>query len=199
MTRKIQISESDLYNIIKQVLIEQEQEKEVWITDEDEFISRLDGVFDGNYEKFTKVHNKHYGKIVVKGNLNLRSTQITSLPDNLYVEGYLNLYNCKNLTSLPDNLHVKDDLNLYGTPIESLPDNLHVGGGLNLYGCKNLTSLPDNLHVEGSLYLANTPIKSLPDNLVVKGTIYINRTPLNDNNELVKEYKAKGYYFYRHQ
>jgi hypothetical protein len=47
--------------------------------------------------------------------------------------------------------------------------------------------------VGSSLYLENTPITSLPENLVVKDTIDIYRTPLNDNDELVKEYKAKGY------
>ena len=157
MIKKIKISESDLYEIIKRVLIEQEQEqeKEVWITNQDEFKSRLDDVFDGNSEKFTKVHNKHYGKIVVKGYLYLR-----------------------------------------GTPIESLPDNLHVGGGLFLSDTP-IESLPDNLHVWGDLDLANTPITSLPDNLVVGDDtmICIYGTPLNDNDELVKEYEAKGYKF----
>jgi hypothetical protein len=71
---------------------------------------------------------------------------------------------------------VEGDLNLIGTPITSLPDNLHVGG---------------------SLELRETPITSLPDNLVVKGRIFIYGTPLNDNDELVKEYMAKGYKFYR--
>jgi hypothetical protein len=32
---------------------------------------------------------------------------------------------------------------------------------------------------------------------VVKGRIFIYGTPLNDNDELVKEYMAKGYKFYR--
>ena len=155
--RKIQISESDLYEIIKRVLIEQEQEKEkeVWITDQDDFESRLFDVFNGNSEKFTKAHNKHYSKIVVKGYLNLERTPITSLPDNLHVEG---------------------DLDLIGSPI---------------------TSLPDNLHVRGWLDLRDTPITSLPDNLVVKKIIYIHGSPLNDNDELIEEYEAKGYGFER--
>jgi hypothetical protein len=79
---------------------------------------------------------------------------------------------CKNLTSLGDNLHVVGSLYLSRTPITSLPDNFSVGG---------------------ELHLAGTQITSLPDNLVVKGYIYIYGTPLNDNDELVKEYEAKGY------
>jgi hypothetical protein len=63
--------------------------------------------------------------------------------------------------------------------------------------CENLISLGNNLSVEGNLRLSYTPIEYLPDNLVVKGYIYIYRTPLNDNDELVKEYMAKGYKFHR--
>ena len=110
--KKIKISESDLYNIIKQVLLEQEEEDEnVWNTDAEDFKFRLFKAFDGISEKFAKYHNKYYDKIVVDG-----------------------------------------DLVLYGTPITSLPDNLKV-----------------------------------------KGYIYIYRTPLKQNDELVKEYEAKGY------
>jgi len=236
MVKKIKITESDLYNIIKQVLLEQEEEENIWYTDAEEFEFRLFKAFDGISEKFAKYHNKYYDKIVVDGSLDLRRTQITSLPDNLHVGGDLNLVGCKNLTSLPDNLSVEGYLDLYGTPITSLPDNLHVGGNLdlsetpitslpdnlhvggNLYLSETpitslgdnlsvggyldlegtqITSLPDNLSVEGNLFLQETPIEYLPDNLVVKGYIYIYRTPLNDNDELVKEYMAKGYKFHR--
>jgi len=150
--KKIKITESDLYNIIRRVLLEQEKEEEkVWYTNHEEFKFRLFKAFDGNSEKFAKYHNKYYDKIVVDGSLDLRRTQITSLPDNL-----------------------------------------HVGGSLYLNGTL-ITSLPDNLHVGGWLGLSKTPITSLPDNLKVKGYIYIYRTPLNDNDELVREYEAKGY------
>ena len=88
--------------------------------------------------------------IDVRGNLDLRGTQITSLPDNLSVKGYLNLR---------------------GTNITSLPDNLNVGGCLYLEGTK-ITSLPDNLNVGGCLYLEGTKITSLPDSLSIKREIY---------------------------
>jgi hypothetical protein len=51
--------------------------------------------------------------------------------------------------------------------------------------------------VGGYLDLRRTPITSLGDNLAVKGIVYIYKTPLNDNDELVREYMAKGYKFYR--
>ena len=215
--KKIKISESDLYNIIKQVLLEQEEEENVWYTDTEEFEFRLFKAFDGDSEKFAKYHNKFYDKIVVDGsldfagrnqitilpdnlsvvdNLDLRLTPIISLGDNLFVRGNLDLYHCKNLASLPDNLSVGGWLYLNGTPITSLPDNLHVGGNLDLAGTQ-ITSLPDNLHVGGYLNLIGTKITSLPDNLYVTDAIFIYGTPLNDNDELVREYMAKGYKFYR--
>ena len=172
--KKIKITESDLYNIIKQVLLEQEEEN-VWYTDEEEFKFRFFKAFDGNSEKFAKYHNKFYDKIVVDGDLYLSRTPITSLPDNLHVGG---------------------DLDLRGTPITSLPDNLSVGGSLDLRRTQ-ITSLGDNLSVGGSLYLIGTPIEYLPDNLAVKEKIYIYGTPLNQNDKLVNKYMAKGYKFHR--
>jgi hypothetical protein len=67
-----------------------------------------------------------------QGDLNLRDTPIQSLPDNLTVNGNLNLFHCKNLKSLPDNLTVGGSLDLNDTSIQSLPDNLTVGGSLYL-------------------------------------------------------------------
>ncbi len=59
---------------------------------------------------------------------------VYNLPDNLEVEGNLNLRNT-DITSLPDNLIVKGDLYLENTNITSLPDNLKVGD--NIYISKN--------------------------------------------------------------
>jgi hypothetical protein len=75
------------------------------------------------------------------------------------------------ITSLPDNLSVNGNLWLDNTPITSLPDNLTVYGHLDLTNTP-ITSLPDNLRVEGNLWLRNTLITSLPDNLRVEGRIY---------------------------
>ncbi len=190
--KKIKITESDLYEIIKQVLLEQEEEENVWNTDAEDFKFRLFKAFDGDSEKFAKYHNKFYEKIVVNGSLGLYETPITSLPDNLFVGGYLNL-SYTPITSLPDNLHVGGYLDLSGCKnLTSLGDNLSVGGSLELRETQ-ITSLPDNLSVRGSLHLRETPITSLPDNLVVKGKIFIYGTPLDQNDKLVKKYMAKGY------
>ena len=70
---------------------------------------------------------QQYIKNGSKDDLNISNTPITSLPDNLTVDGSLYLYNTP-ITSLPINLTVGGDLNLSNTKITSLPNNLRVGG-----------------------------------------------------------------------
>ena len=93
------------------------------------------------------------------GNLYLSGTEITELPDNLTVGGWLDLS---------------------GTEITELPDNLTVGGDLYLSGTK-ITELPDNLTVGGNLYPSGTKITELPDNLTVGGDILINWDTVTGN------------------
>ena len=110
------------------------------------------------------------------GNLDLRYSDVTSLPNGLAVEGNLCL-NYTPITSLPDNLTVGGSLWLNYTPITSLPDNLTVGGWLDLRDTK-ITSLPDNLTVVGSLGLSGTKITTLPDNLTVGGSLGLSGTKI---------------------
>ncbi len=77
--------------------------------------------------------------LTVGGDLDLRGTNISSLPDNLTVGGGLWLEGT-NISSLPDNLTVGGGLWLRGTNISSLPDNLTVGGGLDLRGTNIIKS-----------------------------------------------------------
>jgi hypothetical protein len=91
-------------------------------------------------------------------------------------EGDLDLYSTP-IQSLPDNLSVGGSLDLGNTPIQSLPDNLSVGGGLDLRDTP-IQTLPDNLSVGGDLDLRYTQIQTLPDNLNVGGDLYIRTTPL---------------------
>ena len=106
-----------------------------------------------------------------KSDLFLVNTNITKLPNNLTVNGWLDLRNT-NITKLPDNLTVHGYLNLTNINITKLPDNLTVNGSLILTNT-NITELPDNLTVYGNLYLDNTNITKLPDNLKVKDNIRI--------------------------
>ena len=112
--------------------------------------------------------------LVVEGYLDLDGASITSLPDNLTVGGYLDIRGTK-ITSLPDNLTVGDYLDIRGTKITSLPDNLIVGGLLNIEGTR-ITHIPNDLVVGGSLDLRGTDITSLPDDLTVGGVLDIRYT-----------------------
>ena len=114
--------------------------------------------------------------------LELNNSNIKKLPNDLYVEGVLNLRNCQDLTKLPDKLYVEGDLFLSDcNQLRRLPDNLYFYGALDLRGCHYLTELPDNLYVKGSLGLDWTNITELPNNLYVGINLYINDTPLAKN------------------
>ena len=67
-------------------------------------------------------------------NLGISSNKYTIDKDfNIKVKESLDLKGT-NITSLPDNLSVGENLGLKGTNITSLPDNLSVGGWLDLNG-----------------------------------------------------------------
>ena len=138
----------------------------------DDIQYRHNSFLDLRNTNITKLPNDLY----IDGNFNLRGcNQITELPNKLFVGGYLSLLNCKQITELPDGIHVGGDLNLSGTNITKLPDNLYVGGGLDLIDCKRLTELPNNLYVEYGVYIEGTPLvqkysdKEIKDIVTSKG------------------------------
>ena len=130
-----------------------------------------------NHLVVTQKKIQQYIKDGSKGDLNLSSTPITSLPDNLkYVGGDLNLIGSK-IISLPDDLEVKGHLDLSYTSITSLPNNLKVGNSLHL-DYSEIKSLQDNLKVGRGLWILDTPLEDKYSdeeirNLAnIKGTIY---------------------------
>ena len=107
------------------------------------------------------------------GSLDLSDTDITKLPNDLYIDGYLFLNNCDELTELPSNLHVEAYLSLKGCEnITELPNKLYVGSYLDLE-YSGIKSLPEGLEVGGDLYLDSTNIKFLPKGLKVGGTLVL--------------------------
>jgi len=52
--------------------------------------------------------------MIIKGNLDLRNSNIESLGELTQVNGYLNLFECKDLKSLGNIKKIKDALVLYG-------------------------------------------------------------------------------------
>ena len=111
-----------------------------------------------------------------RGNLDLRETPITSLPQGLTVGGNLDPRETPS-TSLPQGLTVGRSLWIIGTPITSLPEGLTVGGSLDLRETP-ITSLPQGLTVGENLWLGGTQITSLPQGLTVGGCIWLGETPI---------------------
>jgi hypothetical protein len=89
--------------------------------------------------------------------LDLSITNLTKLPNDLYVEGSLNLIDCPQLTKLPNKLYVGEDLYLKNSNITKLPDNLYVGESLMITGT-NIKEIPNKLYVGWNLYIENTPL-----------------------------------------
>ncbi len=95
--------------------------------------------------------------------------------NTLVVKDNLDLFGSP-ITSLPEGLKVGGNLDLYGSSITSLPKGLEVGGHLSLSETP-ITSLPEGLKVRGNLYLSKTSITSLTrdDFMEIGGKIFINK------------------------
>ena len=109
------------------------------------------------------------------GMLDLSNTNISKLPNDLYVRGSLRLTACKQITKLPD--------------------KLYVTGYLDLSNCKQLTELPNNLYVRHTFWLDDSNIAEIPDNLYVGGSLYMANTPLANkytNEEIYEMIKLRG-------
>jgi hypothetical protein len=104
----------------------------------------------------------------------LSGSSIAVLPDNLTVEGDLNLSNTR-ITRLPVDLKVHGSLMLSGTKIAELSPGLEVRGSLNLSGT-NITSLPQGMKIT-TLDLSGSRITQLPPGMVVD-TLKMNNTAI---------------------
>ena len=90
--------------------------------------------------------------------LDLSDSNITKLPDDLYVAGLLNVRNSK-LIETPFHLYVVNTLILsYNKELIKISDKTHVGYDLDLRGCIKLRELPNDLFVGHDLYIQETPL-----------------------------------------
>lgn len=112
------------------------------------------------------------------GDLFLENSEIKTLPDNLEVDGFLNL-SFSQITELPSNLKLHGGLYLENTRIKSLPSTLtRVPGDLNLINSE-VETLPDNLKVDGWLDLRNSNIRELPKGLTVGYYLNLDNTQVS--------------------
>ena len=94
----------------------------------------------------TGIANKAFKPVMGKLTLKKAQELMDANDGNLCIRGM------SDITELPENLIVEGDLDLSGTGITFLPDNLTVKGHLNIEGTK-IRILPSDLSVGGNLYL----------------------------------------------
>jgi hypothetical protein len=75
------------------------------------------------------------------------------LNDNgsIIITGGLNLYGHEDISYLPDDLHVKGYLDIRLTSVTELPNNLKVDDWLDITQT-DITDLPESLNVKGKIY-----------------------------------------------
>lgn len=103
---------------------------------------------------------------------------VTSLPENLHVEGDLTLIRLPNLEELPEGLVVHGSLYLRELPIRTIPKGMEIDGTLVIVDCDKLEKIPDGFHVSDLELNGCLGLKNLPNNLKVGGGVYITDTPL---------------------
>ena len=108
------------------------------------------------------------GKLVYYGNLYLaEKNDITELPDNLKVLGWLNL-RCSGVTKLPKCLEVEGLLDISETDIEELPDGTKFGKSLHANKMKKSFSFPKVVKVNGHFDCEETAIRCMPEEVYAK-------------------------------
>lgn len=109
---------------------------------------------------------------IIKGNVTIRDTPITDIPEGWVIYGN---------GVFTDNPYLKEvkAKDFYGSlclgnnpSLKILPTGLHVRGDLNLEGCWKLKRLPKDLKVDGDLLLRGTRVDSLPLTAKTGGNIY---------------------------
>jgi hypothetical protein len=148
------------------------------LKEQDEVINVPDlDFFDDNWEELLEFTRGR--KFRVRDNLQLEHICPKTLGNLVSVDGYLDLFSCKNITSLNSLERVGQYLGLFSCEnLISLGNLKYVGDFLNLHGCRNLTSLGSLEYVGGELYLTNTPIANMYSEeeirqmVEVKGNIY---------------------------
>ncbi|MBY3432800.1 hypothetical protein HFN89_01240 [Rhizobium laguerreae] len=132
------------------------------------------------------------------GNLDIRETQIESLPDGLYVLGNVLakgtllsrigagitvtkdlMIQDTSVAAIPDDIEIRGSLIARSTKLEAIPDNLSVGMNVD-FGKTPIRSLPKGFRVLGSLSIDDCPnMTDLPEHLQVAGTLNIEKTPIS--------------------
>lgn len=118
-------------------------------------------------ERLTNVKIIKNGDDFYCGHLDLYGKKnITELPNNLNVLGYLSL-SYSSITKLPKGLDVERWINISGTEIEELPEDTKFDSSLNVNSMKKPFFFPKVVKVNGYFDCSNSTIKRMPEELYV--------------------------------
>jgi len=117
----------------------------------------------------------------VNGSLNLaHRLEPYSLPNKLHVTGNLILQGCMELRALPERLRVDGTLNIcYCRQLLYFPNKLYVGKQFLAQACHGLERLPDEFYVGQTIYLPQCRnLREIPEGLRVNGDLILDETGL---------------------
>ena len=112
-------------------------------------------------------------QLYVQGKLNLSNAKTEHFPSKLYVGGELKIDGCSHFPSGCKQLEVGNNLDLSGNPdIKQLPEKVHVPGSLILNDCKNLKMLSKKLYVGKDLQAQGCyHLNQFPKDMKVAGNL----------------------------
>lgn len=100
----------------------------------------------------------------VRQKLDISGSEITALPDDIWLDGDLHMRSTP-IQVLPPDLRVGGDLDARSSQVRHLSNGLDVGGNLNLVACRLLKELPTDMKVGGYIDIRATQVARLPDSL----------------------------------
>lgn len=109
-------------------------------------------------------------KFIVNGNLDITG-RITAIYGVLFVKGNLELRS-KYLSTLPKKLRVDKNLTIIGALVKSLPNNLYVGRNLDISYTK-ITRLPKRLKVGRNFHLSDY-VREIPNDIQIGKNLFLN-------------------------
>ena len=126
------------------------------------------------------------GKLVYDDDLFLEDrTDITELPDNLKVLGFLDL-NGSGVTKLPKGLEVKSFLDISETYIDELLEDTKVGGSFYANDMKKPFSFPKVVKVNGHFDCRSTTIKRMPEEVYTKWNCSFSESTFDNYPKVMK-------------
>lgn len=105
---------------------------------------------------------------------------LTSLREDLSVDGWFSIHEGRFLRTLPHGIRVKG-LNIYGCDtLEELPEDIQVNDHVSVARCPSFTTLPSGLKLAGDLTIVDCPMfRDFPSDIEIGGNLKLWKTGLS--------------------